>query len=316
MGVSRFFVTGASGFVGGAIVRHLRSLGHEVVGTVNSRRVDASDVVLDVRDAASWAAMPPGDVDVVIHSAALMGPQRFDRRTRATNVDGTVHALAFARERRASHFVQISTIAAYGLRCIGQERREATTALSTARFHPAETEYMRSKAEAERRVEASGVPFTTLRLPVILGAGSTFAAPAILGKLAIGQADFVRKKDGRVSVLCLDNLAPMLDSVIEHGPALRAYNVGDGHLPWCDLVAIYGHALGREIPWRRRTMLDFLLRSTDPYAMFWLSNGLMGAHFPSDDFDRERPWTRRVSIEDAVRAEVASHAATDRPGAR
>lgn len=303
----KFFVTGASGFVGGAIVRHLRSLGHSVVGTVNSRRVDASDVVLDVRDPASWSAVPEGDVDVVVHSAALMGPERFDRRTRATNIDGTVNALAFARARGAAHFVQISTIAAYGLRCVGQDRREATTALSTARYHPAETEYMRSKAEAERRVASSGLPYTTLRLPVILGAGSTFAAPAILGKLASGEAHYAKKNDGLVSVLCIDNFTAMLDSVVAHGPANRAFNVGDNHLRWCDLVAKYGAATGSEIPWRSRSMLDFLTRSGDPYAMFWLSNGLMGAHFPTDDFDRERPWTERVSIDDAIRAEVAAH---------
>lgn len=299
----RILITGTSGFVGGAVARHLRSLGHEVVGTVNSRPGHASDVVVDVRERAAFDAIPEGPFDVVIHSAALMGPERFDARTRAVNIDGTTHALEFARRRGVRHFVQISTIAAYGLRCVGEERVEST-ALSTSRFHPFETEYMRSKAEAERLVERSALPFTTLRLPVVVGAGSTFAAPAILPILRGGVAPYFRRNDRRVSVVCIENVGPMVESVLAHGPAARAYNACDHHLPWNALVELYARSLGVPLRWERRPALDLLLRSGDPYFMFFLTNGQMGAHFPSAALEAERPFVRRQTLESAVEEEV------------
>lgn len=299
----RCLVTGASGFVGGTYARHLRALGHAVIGTVHSRPGHPDDVAVDVRVRSAFDALPEGGFDVLIHSAALIGPERFDRRTRQVNVDGTRHALDFARTRGVTHFVQVSSIAAYGLRCVGEDRHEGTP-LSTLRFHPFETEYMRTKAEAERLVEASGIPFTTLRLPVVIGGGSTFAAPAILGHLRAGKAPFVKRRDRRVSVVCEGNLGVMLDAVLAKGPANRAYNVGDHHVPWHELVACYGAALGLPIPWAPRPFTDFLLKSTDPYAMFWLSNGLIGAHFPTSAFDAAYAWTARQTLEEAVREEV------------
>jgi len=304
----RILVTGASGFVGRAIASHLRGLGHAVVGTVHSRPGhggDGGDVVLDVRRRRDFDSIPEGRFDVVIHAAALMGPERFDRKTREVNIDGTVNTLDFARARGCEHFVQISTIAAYGLRCVGEDRIESTQ-LSTMRFHPAETEYMRSKAEAERRIERSGSPFTTLRLPVVLGAGSSFAAPAILPLLREGTSPYAKRNDKRVSVICIGNVGPMIESVVAHGPAGRAYNACDHHLPWRELVALYGAAMGVAVSWTKRPLTDLLLRSSDPYWMFWLSNGFMGAHFPSDALDADRPFRRAQTLEQAVHDEVAA----------
>ena len=302
----RILVTGASGFVGGAYTRHLRALGHDVIGTVNSRRGHEDDVVVDVRTSAAFDVIPAGTFDVVIHAAALLGPERFSANTRKVNIVGTENALRFARERGATHFVQVSTIAAYGLRCVGENRDEQHTPITTSRWNPGETEYMRSKAEAERIVAAAGIPFTTLRLPVVIGAGSSFSAPAILGQLAKGIAPFTRTNARRVSVVCIGNVGPMMESVIEHGPAGRAFNTCDHHIAWRDLVEIYAAALGKPAPWVRRPLTDMLTHLSDPYYMFWLSNGMMGAHFPSDLFDAERPWTRRETLEEAVAAEVAA----------
>jgi nucleoside-diphosphate-sugar epimerase len=305
-GKLRVLVTGASGFVGGALARHLRGQGHDVVGTVSSRPGAPEDVRVDIRDRRAFDALPGGTFDVVVHAAALIGPERFDRRTREVNIDGTRHALDFAREREVRHFVQVSSIAAYGLRCVG-EARDERTALSTSRFHPFETEYMRSKATAERLVARSGLPYTTLRLPVVVGAGSSFAAPAILGHLHARIAPYVKRRDARVSVVCEGNLGPMLDAVLAEGPAQRAFNACDHHLAWNELVEQYASALGMPVPWTKRPPTDFVLRASDPYAMFWLSNGLLGAHFPSDAFEASRPWTPRQTLEQAVRDEVNAY---------
>jgi uncharacterized protein YbjT (DUF2867 family) len=165
---------------------------------------------------------------------------------------------------------------------------------------------MRSKAEAERRVMASGLPFTTLRLPIVLGAGSNFSAPAILPMLASGDVPYVKRNNALVSVVCAGNLGPMVSELLRYGAQGRAFNAGDHHLRWCHLVAEYALAMGTTLHWRCRPMTDLVRCAADPYAMFWLTNGLFGAHFPSDTFEDAVPYTRVQSWRSAVQDEVAN----------
>lgn len=302
--MARILVTGASGFVGRAIADDLAAHGHEVVGTVNSRPGRPGDVAVDVRDRTAFEAIPAGRFDVVVHSAALLGPERFDRRTRDVNVKGTENALDFARSRGATHFIQIGSIAAYGSRCVGQDRDESTR-LSWFAWNPMETEYMRSKATAERRIARSGVPYTTLRLPVVIGRGSSFSAPAMRSLVADGIAPFVVRNDRLVSVVCVANACSAVRAVVEAGPRDRAYNVCDHHLPWNELVENFARELGREARWTKRGFGHFVRELGDPHAMFWLSNGWLGAHFPSEAFERDLPWTRTTTLAQAIAEEIA-----------
>jgi nucleoside-diphosphate-sugar epimerase len=304
-GSLRVLVTGASGFVGKAIAQHLRALGHSVVGTVNSRKGDPDDVVVDVRQRAAFDAIPAGRFDVVVHSAGVVNTKFFDPNMRLVNVGGTSHALDFARARGATHFVHIGSIAAYGVRSIGENRDEATP-LSSWRLHPGETDYLRTKARSERLVAAAGLPFTTLRLSVVLGAGSTFSGPAMAPILESGSAPYVGRNDRRVSVTCLGNVGPMVESVIAHGPAGRSFNACDHHLPWKDIVATYASELGTPIEWRRYSYATMALRTRQTYWIWFVMNGLLGAHFPSAALDAARPFVRRQSLAEAVREELAT----------
>lgn len=304
MAQQRILVTGTSGFVGGAIARHLRALGHEVVGTVNSRPGDASDHVVDVRDPKAFDAIP-GDFDAVVHAAARLGGERFCSVMRDVNVRGTSNALAFAAARSVRHFVQVSSIAAYGLRCTGEDRTE-DTALAGSWPNPLITEYLRSKAAAERLVVGSGLPFTILRMPVVLGAGSSFAAPAMLPLLRTGVAPWYGRRDRRVSVLCVENSGPLVRATLDAGPAGRAYNACDHHLRWDELVERYARALAVPLRWERRSALDVASRMGDPHFSFFVWNGLLGAHFPSDAIEAERPFERLQTLDAAIADEVAA----------
>jgi nucleoside-diphosphate-sugar epimerase len=304
-GSLRVLVTGASGFVGKAIAQHLRALGHSVVGTVNSRKGEPDDVVVDVRQRAAFDGIPAGRFDVVVHSAGVVNTKFFDPNMRLVNVDGTSHALDFAHARGATHFVHIGSIGAYGVRSIGEERDEDTP-LSTWRLHPGETDYLRTKARSERLVAASGIPFTTLRLSVVLGGGSSFSGPAMAPILASGSAPYVSRNDRRVSVTCLGNVGPMVESVIAHGPAGRSFNACDQHMAWKDIVAIYASELGTPIEWRRYSYAALALRTRQTYWMWFVMNGLLGAHFPTAALDAARPFVRRQSLAEAVREELAN----------
>ncbi len=301
----RILVTGASGFVGGAYARYLRARGHTVVGTVNSRAGAPGDVVVDVRRRDAWDAVPAGDFDVVVHAAAKISQARIDRATRETNVGGTRNAIDFARTRGCAHFVHVSSTSVYGHRSLGENRVEST-AISASRDVAFETEYQRSKAEAERVVARSGVPFTSLRLPLVIGAGSSFAAPALLPLLDARSAPYTIRNDRRISVVCAGNLGPMLDAVLAHGPAGRAFNACDHHLPWKDFIELYAATLGKRVEWEKRPVTDWIRYLGDPVQLFWLGTGLFGAHYPSDALEAARPYRREQTLEEAVREEVTA----------
>jgi len=65
----RLFVTGASGFIGSAVVAELRDAGHEVTGLARS---PASAT----RSLLGWEPVHPGLLDDLAHGEFFQGTQR------------------------------------------------------------------------------------------------------------------------------------------------------------------------------------------------------------------------------------------------
>ena len=114
----RYFVTGATGFIGAVVVRKLLARGDEVVALVREpgRATHLSDqgvelVVGDVGDRSSLVA-PMRDVDGVFHIAGWY-KVGVDDRTAAwsTNVDGTTNVLDAMAEAGVAKGVYTSTLA-------------------------------------------------------------------------------------------------------------------------------------------------------------------------------------------------------------
>lgn len=121
----RVLLTGAAGFIGGAIDRALTAGGHEVVGVdlmLDSAHGSSEppDGIhqLDVRDAGSpaWAELLRG-VDVVCHQAALVGAgvRVGDLPAYASHNDlGTAALLAAMHEADVDRLVLASSMVVYG----------------------------------------------------------------------------------------------------------------------------------------------------------------------------------------------------------
>jgi dihydroflavonol-4-reductase len=187
----RFFLTGATGFIGGALARTLRRAGHEVVALVRDEAratpLAAEGITLargDITDPASLRA-PMRGADGVFHVAALyrLGVQR--ERVEAANVGGTRHVLEAARELGVPKVVYTGTLGVYGDtrgRAVREDERPPRPTLSAY----LETKW-RAQVEVVDAFAADGLPVVSLYPGLVYGPGDTSQLGAMLERVAAGK---------------------------------------------------------------------------------------------------------------------------------
>jgi nucleoside-diphosphate-sugar epimerase len=117
----RYFLTGATGFIGGKITRQLLAAGHQVVALVRtpSKAADLANLGVelhpgDITDKESMRA-PMRGVDGVFHIAAWYKiGERDATMAERMNVDGTRNVLELMRELEIPRGVYTSTLAVFG----------------------------------------------------------------------------------------------------------------------------------------------------------------------------------------------------------
>ena len=178
------FLTGATGFVGGAVARQLSAGGHTVRALVRTpdRAADLARLGVelhrgDVTDKASMRG-PMMGVDAVFHVAGWykLGA-RARAAARATNVDGTRHVLELMRELGVPKGVYTSTLAVNSDtkgRLVDETYRFAGRHLSI---------YDQTKAEAHRVADtfiAGGLPLVIVQPGLVYGPGDTSGVRSML----------------------------------------------------------------------------------------------------------------------------------------
>lgn len=151
-------VTGATGFVGGHLVRRLRKGGLPVRALVRNpekaRSLEGLGVEIvagDISDTASLDVAVKG-VDRVIHLVGII-QEAAGATFRGIHVEGTRRLLDSARKYGVRHFIHQSALGT----------RPA-----------AKSEYHKTKWEAEELVRGSGISYTILRPSLIYGPGDQF----------------------------------------------------------------------------------------------------------------------------------------------
>lgn len=297
----RVFIAGADGFVGSVLAQSLAASGYEVHAGVYGRAAAGErETRFDVCRPESFGAVPAGHFDAVINNAGAVDQSMPARAMFGVNAGGTRNTLEWARSRGCRHFVQISSISVVGLQAMGQNRSEDRARRSLHLGVP----YQRSKARAEAYVEASGLPYTILRLPSVVGRGDTITTPAIGGSLQDGSYFQCGDRDPLLSIIDVREIPDMIDLVLRGGPGDDVYNASSHHLPWSTIVAAYAGALNASVPTTRRPLLSMLTHLHDKRYLYLLTNSRFGAHFPSDKLCRRygyrpsRDW--RQALAEAV----------------
>jgi nucleoside-diphosphate-sugar epimerase len=116
--VTRYLVTGGSGYFGALVVARLHAAGHDVrvldLNDADDRPTDVEFVQGDVRDRAVVADAVAG-VDIVLNNVAQVPLAKDRDLLRTVNVDGTVNLLRASRAAGVDKVVHTSSSAVFGV---------------------------------------------------------------------------------------------------------------------------------------------------------------------------------------------------------
>ncbi|CAK0763554.1 hypothetical protein CCP2SC5_310037 [Azospirillaceae bacterium] len=184
-------VTGASGFLGGALGRSLRSVGYVVTGV--SRR-GARSGATDQHRQHDLSLPLPRDVsryDVVVHAAALTSPGARPADYKTHIIDGTQHVLDYAERTKVGCFVLISTTAVFYV----LDNQFGITKEMDFPFEPV-NEYAAAKRQAEKMVLERWPDCLIIWPRAIYGPGDTVLFPRTLNAARKGVLPQIVRPDG------------------------------------------------------------------------------------------------------------------------
>ena len=192
--MAKYFVTGATGFIGGEIVKQLIGRGHKVVALVRSPAragmLKALGVEMhtgDITDRETLKA-PMTGVDGVFHVAAWYKVGLKDPLADQINVDGTRNVLQTMRSLEIPRGVYTSTVAVFS-------DTKGAMPDETYRYDGNHlSEYDRTKWIAHYRVAepkmATGLPLTIVMPGLVYGPGDTSGMRTALVDLLRGRMPF------------------------------------------------------------------------------------------------------------------------------
>ena len=250
----KVFLTGATGFVMGAVARVLRARGDGVVALVRSP-ARATDL------AALGCELVPGDVvdptgaiaplsacDALIHGAGIyeIGVSAEPRRVmEATNVDGTRRMLDAARTAGTRRIVYVSTIAAFG----------STAGSVVAEGHrptlPPTSAYEDTKRRAHEialAAQQSGLPLVIVQPGQVYGPGDHSAVGASFRALSRGRLLYRAFEDLGLNLVHVDDLADGIVRALDRGRIGESYVLGGELTTLGDAYRAVASATGRALP--------------------------------------------------------------------
>jgi dihydroflavonol-4-reductase len=251
--IMKALVTGATGFIGGNLVRELLKQGYQVRALVrkgssqrNIGSLDVDVVLGDLRDRDSLEKALEG-CDVLFHVAAAYTFWCPDPKVvYETNVKGTENILAAARDKRIKKVIYTSTESTIGIAdgCLGTEAMEAS--LDCLPGHYKKSKYLAEKLAL--KMCQQGLPLVVVNptMPV----GSWDIKPTPTGQVIV---DFLNCKmpacvNTGLNVVDVNDVARGHILALEKGRLGERYILGNRNLTLREILAILERITGIKAP--------------------------------------------------------------------
>ena len=225
----KIFITGASGFIGGAIGEKLKAshIIHAMARSEKSmQKVKELGFVPIKCELGNVQKEDLRGIEVIIHSAAYVEAWGTMKQYWEANVEGTRQLLQVAQESGVKKFIHIGTEA-----CLfyGQHMDNVDETYPYAFDSP--YPYSSTKAEAEKSVLEANKPevFETMsvRPRMVWGPGDQTILPEVLKMIEKGSFAWVNKGQALTSTTHIDNLVRGVELALSKGKGGEAYFITD-----------------------------------------------------------------------------------------
>ncbi|MDM0053471.1 SDR family oxidoreductase [Variovorax sp. J22R115] len=251
--MSEILITGATGFVGAALLSRLCLEGHELTAVVRQRSLNlplrVKSVVVGNIDGGTYWGEALYRQDVVVHCAARVHVMREDESDplmafRLTNLRGTLNLARQAAKAGVRRFIFISSIGVNGSETFDTPFSAETEAAP-------HSSYAISKHEAEiglREIaEHTGLEVVIVRPPLVYGPSAPGNFATLVRWLQSTYPIPLGAVKNRRSYVSLDNLVDLLATCVHHPLAAdQIFLVSDGEdLSIAELLRRMGSSLGK-----------------------------------------------------------------------
>ena len=265
----KVFLTGATGFIGGHVVRHLRDRGDEVVclarNPEKAQDLAALGCELVEGDLGNEAAIRAGmtGCDAVIHGAAVyeVGIPKSERKAMyEANVLGTERVLRTALEERIPKVVYISTVGAFG--------NTHGEVVDESYEHPGSdfTSYSEeTKVEAHKtakRLIGEGRPCVIVQPGGVYGPDDHSAIGTQMNQFLAGRMPMIAFPDLGMNMVHVDDVADGVLLALDKGKVGEAYVLGGQITTMRELIDTLAKVSDRKAP--KRALPTGLMKALTP----------------------------------------------------
>ena len=267
----KVFVTGGTGFIGGAVVRQLRARGDDVVGLVRTPakagELEELGCTLVAGDLGDERAIRSGmaGCDAVIHAAAIYEvgiPASARRPMQEANVGGTERVLGAVLEAKIPKVVYVSTVGAFG-NTHGQVVDESYE-------NPADnftSEYEKTKWEAHqvaKRLIGEGLPCVIVQPGGVYGPGDTSSIGVLLEQFLDGKMPLIPFPDLGMCLTHVEDIAAGILLALDKGTPGEAYVLSGPVTTVRGAIDAVAAETGKKAP--KRAMPVGLMKAMTPFG--------------------------------------------------
>lgn len=228
----KILVTGASGFVGGELVKDLITKGHTVRALVRKTsrighlKKSGADIYYgDITDAGSLPNALEG-MNAVVHTAGLVGEAGKREDFIRVNIEGTRNLLNACRQIPLQRFVYISSLS------VITGYRDHNGTKEDAPYQPTGEHYADTKIEAEKLVleyyRKHQLPAVVLRPGFIYGPGDQLFLPTVIENLRKGKVILIDGGKKLLNLTYVGNLVEAIELALEKDVIGQIFNITDG----------------------------------------------------------------------------------------